>query len=30
MIMMYTLHQFVGNCSVVFDWLKPALPRPEV
>jgi hypothetical protein len=29
MTMMYTLHPFVGDCRVVFDWLKSALPRPK-
>jgi hypothetical protein len=26
---MYTIHQFVGDCSVVFDWLKSALLLPK-
>ena len=29
MTTMYTLHHFVGDCSVVSDWLKSALPRPK-
>jgi hypothetical protein len=29
MTMMRTIHQFVGDCSVVFDWLKSALPLPK-
>jgi hypothetical protein len=29
MTMMYTIHPFVGDCSVVFDWLKSALPLPK-